>query len=174
VPDIFAAAGDRHAAIDDEPGSLEALLELSARHEREGLADAPWPPHYARQAGEPPRVQPSRTKGRGRRVSSKPLIEVARAAGKDEALAGLERWKSRHPEAAAHLQPADVLVDAMRGRNTTWTRIRVNLEHVPPAQRPSQEPLEVDYDPWAEWQAADRSGQRERPSRRSRGDESRS
>jgi bifunctional non-homologous end joining protein LigD len=174
VPDIFAAAGDRHAAIDDEPGSLEALLELSARHEREGLADAPWPPHYVRQAGEPPRVQPSRAKGRGRRVSSKPLIEVARAAGKDEALAGLERWKSRHPEAAAHLQPPDVLVDAMRGRNTTWTRIRVNLEHVPPAQRPSQEPLEVDYDPWAEWQAADRSGQRERPSRRSRGDESRS
>jgi bifunctional non-homologous end joining protein LigD len=173
VPSIFEREGDRHAAIDDEPGSLEALLELSARHERDGLGDAPWPPHYARQAGEPPRVQPSRAKGGGRRVPSKPLIEIARAARKDEALAGLERWKSRHPEAAGHLQPADVLVDAMRGRNTTWTRIRVNLEHVPPAQRPGQEPLEVDYDPWAEWHGADRSGQRERPSRRSRGDGSR-
>ena len=144
VPALFAARGDRAAGIDEAAGSLEALLELSARHESEGLGDAPWPPHYRKQAGEPPRVQPSR-----RRQSSKPLIEIARAARKDDALAGLERWKGRHAEAAAHLQPADVLVDAMRGRSTTWTRIRVNLEHVPEPLRPPQEPLDADYDPWA-------------------------
>ncbi len=146
VPALFASQGDRHSGIDDAVGSLEALLELSARHEAEGLADAPWPPHYRKQAGEPPRVQPSR-----QRRSSKPLIEIARAAHKNDALAGLERWKSRHPQAAAHLQPADVLVDAMRGRSTTWTRIRLNLEHVPEGERPSQEPLDPDYDPWLEY-----------------------
>src|SRR5205807_5673168 len=61
MPARFAAIGDRHAGIDGSPRSLEALLELSARQEAEGLGDAPWPPHYAKQAGEPPRVQPSRT-----------------------------------------------------------------------------------------------------------------
>ncbi len=146
VPALFAARGDRHGGIDEAVGSLEALLELSARHEAEGLADAPWPPHYRKQAGEPPRVQPSR-----QRRSSKPLIEIARAARKQDALAGLERWKARHPQAAAHLQPADVLVDAMRGRSTTWTRIRLNLEHVPQDERPTQEPLDPDYDPWLEY-----------------------
>ena len=146
VPALFASHGDRHAGIDEAVGSLEALLQLSARHEAEGLADAPWPPHYRKQAGEPPRVQPSR-----QRRSSKPLIEIARAARKQDALAGLERWKARHPQAAAHLQPADVLVDAMRGRSTTWTRIRLNLEHVPEGERPSQEPLDPDYDPWLEY-----------------------
>jgi DNA ligase D-like protein (predicted polymerase) len=151
VPKLFAAQGDRAAGIDAAPGSLEALLELSARHEAEGLGDAPWPPHYRKQAGEPPRVQPSkrRSGGAGRRRSSKPLVEIARSASREAALAGLERWKSRHPEAATHLQPADVLVDAMRGRSTTWTRIRVNLEHVPEAIRPPQEPLDPDDDPWA-------------------------
>ncbi|HVM30699.1 MAG TPA: DNA polymerase domain-containing protein [Candidatus Limnocylindrales bacterium] len=168
VPPLFARRGDPHVGIDEQAGSLNGLLELSGRHEREGLGDAPWPPHYAKQAGEPPRVQPSkrRAPGTGRRVPSKPLIEIARAARRDEALAGLERWRQRHPAAARHLQPADVLVDAMRGRNTTWTRIRLNLEHVPEAERPLQEPLEVDYDPWAEWTGLDRSGQRDRPSRR--------
>ena len=78
-----------------------------------------------------------------------PLIEVARAATKDEALAGLDRWKQRHPAAAAALEPADILVDSMRGRSSTWTRIRLNLRHVPEAERPPQEELEVDYDPWA-------------------------
>ena len=78
-----------------------------------------------------------------------PLIEVARAATKDEAMAGLDRWKQRHPEAWARLEPADVLVDAMRGRSSVWTRIRLNLRNVPEAERPPQEPLEVDYDPWA-------------------------
>jgi len=156
VPALFEVHGDRHEGIDEAVGSLEALLELSAKHEAEGLGDAPWPPHYRKQAGEPPRVQPSkRKKGAasptGRRRSTKPLIEIARAAKKDDALAGLERWKSRHPDVAAKLEPADVLVDAMRGRSTTWTRIRVNLEHVPEGDRPQQEPLEIDYDPWAEY-----------------------
>jgi hypothetical protein len=81
-------------------------------------------------------------------VSSKPLLEIARAARKDEALAGLARWKGRHPEAASHLGEADVLVDSMRGRSSTWTRVRVNLEHVPEDLRPPQEPLDPDYDPW--------------------------
>jgi hypothetical protein len=136
MPARFAAIGDRHAGIDLSPCSLEALLELSARQEAEGLGDAPWPPHYAKQEGEPPRVQPSRRRSDapragGRRLSTKPLLEISRAAKKEEALLGLERWKGRHPEAAAHLEPADVLVDSMRGRSTTWTRVRVNLEHVP-------------------------------------------
>jgi len=151
MPGRFAAIGDRHAKIDAHPCSLEPLLELSARQEAEGLGDAPWPPHYAKQAGEPPRVQPSRARrgpaGSGRRVPTRPLIEIARAARKADALAGLERWKARHPEAVAHLQPADVLVDAMRGRSSTWTRIRINLEHVPEDLRPAQEPLDPDYRP---------------------------
>ena len=120
MPARFAAVGDRHADIDRHPGSLASLLDLSARQEREGLGDAPWPPHYRKQAGEPPRAQPSR-----RRVTKHPLIEIARAQRKEDALAGLDRWRARHPGAAAHLAPADVLVDAMRGRFHTWTRIRV-------------------------------------------------
>jgi DNA ligase D-like protein (predicted polymerase) len=150
VPARLAAIGDPHAAIDAHPGSLEPLLELSARQEREGLGDAPWPPHYAKQEGEPPRVAPSRRKGEGtgRRASTKPLVEIGRAARKEDALAGLDRWKERHPDAAAHLEAADVLVDAMRGRSSTWTRVRVNLEHVPEPLRPAQEALDPDYDPW--------------------------
>jgi bifunctional non-homologous end joining protein LigD len=139
MPSRFAEIGDRHAGIDRQPCSLESLLELSARHQRDGLGDAPWPPQYTKQAGEPPRVQPSR-----RRVSKHPLIEIARAQKKEDALAGLERWRTRHPKAAEHLAPADVLVDAMRGRFHTWTRIRVNLQHVPNELRPSQEPLDPD------------------------------
>jgi bifunctional non-homologous end joining protein LigD len=167
VPGIFAREADRHAAIDDAAGSLDSLLELSARHEKEGLGDAPWPPHYAKQEGEPPRVQPSKRRdGSGRRVPTRPLLEIARAARKEEALEGLERWKARHSQVAGHLQPADVLIDAMRGRYTTWTRIRLNLQNVPAELRPAQEPLEIDYDPWAEWQGPDRSGLLERPKRR--------
>jgi bifunctional non-homologous end joining protein LigD len=139
MPARFAEVGDRHEGIDQSAGSLEALLELSARHEREGLGDAPWPPHYLKQQGEPPRVQPSK-----RRTSKHPLIEIGRAQKKEDALAGLERWKARHPEAANHLEPADVLVDSMRGRFTTWTRLRVNLQHVPEKLRPAQEPLDPD------------------------------
>ena len=85
----------------------------------------------------------------GRRQSAKPLIEIARAKAKSEALAALESWRSRHPEVWPLLEPADILVDSMRGRSSTWTRIRLNLEHVPEDKRPPQEPLEVDYDPWA-------------------------
>jgi bifunctional non-homologous end joining protein LigD len=150
VPARFASVGDPWAGLDETAGPLDALLEQAARDEASGLPDAPWPPHYDKQAGEPPRVQPSkrRSSGTGRRQSTMPLIEVARAATKDEAMAGLERWKGRHPEVWARLEPADVLVDAMRGRSSVWYRIRLNLQHVPEAQRPPQEPLEVDYDPW--------------------------
>ncbi len=214
MPARFAAIGDPAAGIDDAAGSLDGLLELSARDEAAGLGDAPWPPNYAKQAGEPPRVQPSRRRrpdsaygGRGleggpppdvaaaraaavasgdpnaglpadwqgtrptptgRRRSSVPVIEIARAAAQDDALAGLERWKNRHAEAAAHLEPADVLVDSMRGRSTTWTRVRVNLGHVPPALRPPQEALDPDYDPWAGYDWPDRGGQLERAPRRKR------
>ena len=143
MPARFAKIGDRHDGIDNEPCSLEPLLELSARHEREGLGDAPWPPHYRKQRGEPARVQPSR-----RRQSSQPLIEIGRALKKDDALAGMERWRERHPDAAKHLAPEDVLVDSMRGRSSTWWRIRVNLKNVPEEQRPAQEALDPDEDPW--------------------------
>ena len=158
MPARFARLGDRHAGIDDRPCSLDRLLELSARQEREGEGDAPWPPHYRKQEGEPARVQPSKrrtptglqghggppTLGRRRKH---PLVEIGRAPKKEHALAGLERWKARHPDAAAHLAPADVLVDAMRGRFRTWTRVRVNLQHVPDALRPAQEALDPDDTP---------------------------
>ena len=133
MPRRYKRVGDRHAAIDEDAGSLERLLAL---FEKQGQGDAPWPPHYKKQAGEPARVQPSKRK--------LPVIEIGRAKHKDDALAGFERWRERHPEAAIHLQPADVLVDSMRGRYTTWTRIRVNLQHVPEKLRPAQEPLDPD------------------------------
>jgi hypothetical protein len=161
MPARFAEVGDRHAAIDDSKGSLELLLELSVAQEAAGQGDAPWPPHYRKQLGEPKRVQPSRAKSedaageaaprRARRTTKRPLIEIARAKKKEDALAGLERWKGRHAEAAGYLEPADVLVDAMRGRFTTWTRIRVNLQHVPAELRPDQEALDPNEDPTAEW-----------------------
>ena len=161
MPARVATVGDPHNAMDFYAGSLDGLLELSARQEAEGLGDAPWPPHYRKQPGEGPRVTPSR-----RRTSKHPLVEIGRARKKADALAGLERWKSRHPEAVPHLQPADILVDAMRGRFQTWTRIRVNLQHVPTDLRPPQEPLDPheNIDDWShvnpeEWQ---RGGQRRR------------
>jgi bifunctional non-homologous end joining protein LigD len=213
VPARFAEIGDPGAGIDAAVGSLDALLELSARHEAEGEGDAPWPPNYAKQEGEPPRVQPSRKRrptteyepGRGveggpppdvqaeraaavaagdrnaglptewegsrptptgRRKTSIPVIEISRAASKAEALDGLERWKAKHPEVARHLEPADVLVDGMRGRSSLWYRVRVNLIHVPEADRPAQGPLEVDYDPWAGYEWPDRAGQLERAPRK--------
>jgi len=173
VPARFAEVGDPWAGMNEAIGSLEPLLELAARDEAAGLPDAPWPPNYEKMPGEAPRVQPSKRRApaaaaesvdavnavdadgatapspTGRRKSTKPLIEIARAETKAEAMEGLERWKERHPEVWPQLEPKDVLVDSMRGRSSTWTRIRLNLEHVPPAQRPPQEPLEVDYDPWA-------------------------
>jgi bifunctional non-homologous end joining protein LigD len=170
MPARFAAIGDRHERMNDSPGSLDALLELSARQEAEGLGDAPWPPHYMKQADEPPRVQPSkrRTAGgspTGRRVSTKPLVEIGRARAKKDALLGLERWKARHPEAAARLEEADVLVDSMRGRSSTWTRVRVNLEHVPEELRPPQEPLDPDYDPWRGFRPPSEKAERAAPKR---------
>jgi DNA ligase D-like protein (predicted polymerase) len=166
MPARFAAIGDPWAGMDEAAGSLQALLELAARDEAAGLPDAPWPPHYEKQAGEAPRVQPSKRRAgvapppapgktagpTGRRRSTMPLIEIARAETKDEAMAGLERWKSRHTDVWPLLEPRDVLVDGMRGRSSVWYRIRLNLQHVPEAQRPPQEPLEVDYDPWAGFQ----------------------
>jgi len=155
VPRRFAEIGDPSAGIDEATGSLDALLELAKEQEAAGMGDAPWPPHYEKQEGEPPRVQPSKRRKTptrtGRRESKMPLIEIARAETEQEAQDGLKRWKKRHPKAAKHLQPPDVLVDAMRGRFTTWTRIRVNLRNVPEELRPPQEELEVDYDPWAEF-----------------------
>ena len=156
MPDRFAAVGDLAAGMDDSAGSLDMLLELSARHEADGLGDAPWPPHYAKQEGEPRRVAPSRRKKEppngtdrptGRRVSRMPLV-VAKARSEAEAQAGLERWRQRHA-AAEHLQEADVLVDAMRGRSSTWVRIRLNLRQVPEELRPPAEPPDPDYDPWS-------------------------
>jgi bifunctional non-homologous end joining protein LigD len=137
LPSRFQTIGDPHDDMDRHPCLLDRLLELADRQAKDGLGDAPWPPHYRKQRDEPPRVQPSR-----KRTSTKPLIEVARAKKKSDALAALEKWKARHAKAAEHLQPADVLVDAMRGRFTTWTRIRVNLQHVPVDLRPVQEPLD--------------------------------
>jgi bifunctional non-homologous end joining protein LigD len=188
VPRRFAAIGDPSKGIDEAVGSLEALLELSAQHEAAGFGDAPWPPHFAKQTGEPSRVQLSRRKREdrpaaakgevpppapgktvgptGRRRTTMPLIEIARAASEAEARAGLQRWRARHDEVWSHLAPSDILVDSMRGRNTTWTRIRINLRNVPESERPPQEALEVDYDPWAGYQGPDRSGQLERPKRR--------
>jgi hypothetical protein len=164
MPRRFETIGDRHEGIDGHLASLETLLELSARQERAGLGDAPWPPHYKKQAGEPARVQPSR-----KRTSKYPLIEIGRAARKEDALAGLERWRQRHAEASAHIQPADILVDAMRGRHSTWTRIRVNLQHVPVDLRPAQEALDPN-DVATGWEdVSDRDPPRRRPSRARKG-----
>jgi bifunctional non-homologous end joining protein LigD len=169
VTDRFGWIGDPAEGIDEAAGSLRLLLDLSAEHEEAGFGDAPWPPHFAKQAGEPPRVQPSKRRkertasGRGtvpppapgkstgptgRRRTTMPLIEIARAATEEEAMEGLRRWRARHPDVWTYLAPADVLVDSMRGRSTTWTRIRLNLRNVPEPDRPPQEALEVDYDPW--------------------------
>ena len=145
MPARFAALGDVGAGIDAAAGSLEPLLALAERQRASGLADAPWPPHFAKQAGEPPRVQPSRRRTAPPRRRA-PLLVVARAARREDALAGLARWKERHPGVVARLRPEDVLVDAMRGRFTTWTRVRVNLDHVPDAERPAPEPPDPDFD----------------------------
>ena len=167
MPARFATLGDPHAGMDAAAGSLEGLLDLAARDEAAGLGDAPWPPHFQKMQGEGPRVAPSRAR-RGAPGTAKdgpapapapakaprvrmPLITVANSPKKDEALAGLERWKTRHPEAARQLAVDDVLVDSMRGASSTWTRIRINLRHVPEDQRPAQETPDPDDDPTREW-----------------------
>jgi len=153
VPQRFAKLGDPHARMDEAAGSLEKLLQLAARDEAEGLGDAPWPPHFRKMEGEAPRVAPSRAKtGRVKPPRTKmPLIVVANSPSKEAALAGLERWKQKHAAAARLLVVDDVLVDSMRGRSSTWTRIRVNLRHVPEDLRPPQETPDPDDDPTREW-----------------------
>ena len=152
MPARLASLGDPHATMDDTPGSLDALLELAARDEAAGLGDAPWPPHFRKMDGEAPRVAPSRAKGKAKVPRAKmPLIVIANSPDKEAALAGLERWKAKHLDAAAHLAVDDVLVDSMRGRSSTWTRIRVNLRHVPDEFRPAQEKPDPDDDPTREW-----------------------
>jgi hypothetical protein len=187
VPDRFAEIGDPLEGIDGAAGSLRPLLDLADEHQAAGFGDAPWPPQFAKQKGEPARVQLSKRKRAGkaselegvvpppapgkragptgRRRTTMPLIEIARAATEAEAMEGLKRWRKRHPDVWSHLAPADVLVDSMRGRSTTWTRIRLNLRNIPVGERPSQEALEVDYDPWEgqEWPA--RASKEKRPKR---------
>ena len=160
MPARFGKIGDPQQAMDAAAGSLERLLELAAEDERAGLGDAPWPPHFRKSEGEAPRVAPSRAKkaatsdpATGRRRSKMPLIVVANSTDKEAALAGLERWKARHPEAARLLAIDDVLVDSMRGRSSTWTRIRINLRHVPDEIRPPQEAPDPDDDPTREWRS---------------------
>jgi hypothetical protein len=154
VPKRMADTGDPHAEIDEAPGSIEGLLEMAARDEAAGLADAPWPPHFRKMEGEPARVAPSRARTRPAKPRTKmPLLVVANSPDRQAALAGLERWKIRHPDAAKHLAVDDVLVDSMRGRSSTWTRVRVNLRHVPEELRPPQETPDPDDDPTREWRS---------------------
>ena len=167
MPARLKAIGDPNARMDDAAGSLDQLLELAARDEAAGLGDAPWPPHFRKMEGESTRVAPSRAKGAKaatkkatpRKTAAKPrskmpLIVVANSPNKDAALAGLDRWKKRHPDAASHLAVDDVLVDSMRGRSSTWTRIRVNLRNVPEEIRPLQETPDPDDDPTRAWREA--------------------
>jgi DNA ligase D-like protein (predicted polymerase) len=158
MPARFAAKGDPNEGMNDAAGSLERLLELAARDEASGLADAPWPPHFAKTEGEAPRVAPSRakraSKGAAKPREKMPLVVVANSPDKEAALAGLARWKAAHAEAAALLAEDDVLVDSMRGRSSTWTRVRVNLRHVPEAIRPPQGTPDPDDDPTRAWREA--------------------
>jgi bifunctional non-homologous end joining protein LigD len=157
IPKRFAEVGDPHAGMDSAAGSLEKLLELAAKDEAAGLGDAPWPPHFRKMEGEAPRVAPSRARSAAKKPRTKtprakmPLVVVANSPDKTAALAGLERWKNKHPQVAELLAVDDVLVDSMRGRSSTWTRIRVNLRHVPEELRPGQETPDPDDDPTREW-----------------------
>ena len=152
VPKRFAEIGDPHANMDAASGSLEKLLELAARDDAAGLEDAPWPPHFRKMEGEARRVAPSRARSIGKKPRIKmPLVVVANSPSREAALAGLEKWKDKHREVAKLLTSDDVLVDSMRGRSSTWTRIRVNLRHVPEDLQPPQEPPEPDDDPTREW-----------------------
>jgi DNA ligase D-like protein (predicted polymerase) len=157
VPKRFAEIGDPHAGMDAAPGSLEKLLDLAAKDEAAGLGDAPWPPHFRKMEGEAPRVAPSRAKSTARKPATKPprtkmpLLTVANSPDKAAALAGLDKWKTKYAHAAKLLAVDDVLVDSMRGRSSTWTRIRVNLRHVPETLRPPQETPDPDDDPTRAW-----------------------
>jgi bifunctional non-homologous end joining protein LigD len=133
VPQRFADRGDPWEGIDDHAGTLDALLDLA---ERMGPAE------------KAPKGTKGSSGGALRRTSTMPLIEIARTKTKDEAMAALDQWRARYPSIAGKLQPADVLVDGMRGPSSIWYRIRINLQHVPTDQRPPQEPLLADYNPW--------------------------
>jgi len=154
--------------MDAKAGSLEQLLELAAKDEAAGLGDAPWPPHFRKMEGEAPRVAPSRSRsGAKKPVAGKarvraPLLVIANSTDKEAALAGLERWKNKYPEVAGLLAPEDVLIDSMRGRSSTWTRVRVNLRSVPEASRPPQETPDPDDDPTREWRMLRAAKRRER------------
>jgi bifunctional non-homologous end joining protein LigD len=155
VPALFAKNGDAHAKIDEHPCSIDKLLALADKDERGGIADAPWPPHFARMPGEAKRVAPSRAKTAAKPARPKlPVIIIAKAKTKAEALEGLERWKARHASIVGRLAPEDVLVDAMRGRSSAWYRIRINLKNVPAEEHPPIEPPDPDYDPIQEWHRA--------------------
>jgi hypothetical protein len=152
VPAMFAAHGDAHAGIDATPGSLDNLLELAERQGAEGQPDAPWPPHFPKSEAEGPRVAPSRAKGNARSRREKlPVITIAQAKLKQDALAGLERWKAKYPLVVARLAPEDVLVDTNRGRATAWYRVRINLKNVPEPERPPAETPDPNYDPRSEY-----------------------
>jgi bifunctional non-homologous end joining protein LigD len=163
VPSRFAEIGDPHADIDSNPGSLEALLQLAEKDEAAGLGDAPWPPHFRKADGEAPRVAPSRARSSipKKPRTKMPLIVVANSPDKEAALAGLERWKTKHLDAAALLAIDDLLVDSMRGRSSSWTRIRINLRNVPEDQRPPQETPDPDDDPTREWRTKRRPKKQE-------------
>jgi bifunctional non-homologous end joining protein LigD len=154
MPAWFTANGDRHAEIDQHPCSLEKLLELADKHEKEGQGDAPWPPQYKKMPGEPTRVQPSKARKApsptGRRISKHPLIVIAHATKKEEAIRALEQWQADNPAVTKHLQAADILTDSMRGRSSTWWRVRINLQHVPEELRPKAPTLPPMPNPWAD------------------------
>jgi bifunctional non-homologous end joining protein LigD len=160
APKRYAEIGDAHSNMDAHSGSIEKLLELAARDEAEGLADAPWPPHFRKMKGETARVAPSRARTGTKKPRAKmPLLVIANSPKKNEALAGLERWKKKHVKAAKFLTVEDVLVDSMRGRSSTWTRIRVNLRNVPEKLRPPQETPDPDDDPTREWRKPRKNAQ---------------
>jgi bifunctional non-homologous end joining protein LigD len=161
VPGRFAEIGDPHQGMDAAAGSLEPLLELASQDEAAGLGDAPWPPHFRKMEGEAPRVAPSRAKAAAKKPprTKMPLLTIANSPSKEAALAGLERWKAKYTEAAALLAVDDVLVDSMRGASSTWTRIRVNLRHIPEEQRPAQETPDPDDDPTRVWREHNRKSQ---------------
>ena len=162
APPRLAELGDAHAEMDLHAGSLDQLLELAARDEAAGLGDAPWPPHFQKTAGEAPRVAPSRARSAAKKKPARtrmPLLVIANSPNKELALAGLERWKRKHRKVVKYLAADDVLVDAMRGRSSTWTRIRVNLRNIPEDLRPPQEPPDPDDDPTRAWRASKREPQ---------------
>ena len=130
APRRWAEHGDPWEGMDQAGQGLDSLLAL------------------AEQLGPPPRPPRSESDGSGRRHTRKPLVEVARTATQDEARAAFAIWAASHPAAAGALAERDVLVDRMRGRSSLWYRVRVNLENVPADDRPEQEPLVADYDPW--------------------------